>query len=96
MWYRKLIEELFGFEYRWEIYTPVAKRKYGYYVLPVLYGERFVGRIEAVADKKTGVLTVKRIWFEEGVRQTKKIFSAIDQCIRRFAKFNECTDILRL
>ena len=96
MWDRKLIEELFGFEYRWEIYTPVAKRKYGYYVLPILYGERFVGRIEAVADKKTRVLTVKKIWFEEGVRQTKKILSAIDQCIRRFAKFNECTDILKL
>jgi len=94
MWDRRLIEELFGFAYRWEIYTPAAKRKYGYYVLPVLYGERFIGRIEAAADKKAGVLTVKNIWFEEGIKQTKKMQAAIEQCIRRFAKFNECTGII--
>lgn len=94
MWDRRLIEELFGFAYRWEIYTPAAKRKYGYYVLPVLYGERFIGRIEAAADKKAGVLTVKNIWFEEGIKQTKKMQAAIEQCIRRFAKFNECAGII--
>lgn len=93
LWDRNLIRELFGFDYRWEIYTPAAKRKYGFYVLPVLYGECFVGRIEAVAEKKTGVLTVKNIWFEDGVRQTKKLISEIDKCVKRFAKFNECKEI---
>ena len=48
LWDRKLIEALFGFAYRWEIYTPAEKRSYGHYVLPVLRGERFAGRIEAV------------------------------------------------
>lgn len=90
LWDRNLIRELFGFDYKWEIYTPAAQRRYGFYVLPILYGERFVGRIEATADKKAGVLTVKNIWFEPDVKQTKKLLGALERCIRRFAKFNEC------
>ena len=91
LWDRSLIEQLWHFQYSWEIYTPPAKRKYGYYVLPMLYGADLIGRIEAVADKKNSVLTVKNIWFEPGVRQTKKLGTAIDQAVRRLAKFNGCT-----
>ena len=94
LWDRNLIKELFGFDYRWEIYTPAKKRKYGFYVLPVLYGDRFVGRIEAVAEKKTGVLTVKNIWFEEGIKQTKKLTAEMERCVKRFAKFNDCKEII--
>jgi uncharacterized protein YcaQ len=90
MWDRKLIRALFGFDYTWEIYTPADKRKYGYYVLPLLYGEAFVGRVEAVADKKTCTLTVKNIWYEENVKQTESLKSAVVNCIKRFAEFNEC------
>ena len=46
VWDRDLLERLFGFEYRWEVYVPAPKRRWGYYVLPLLYGDRFVGRIE--------------------------------------------------
>lgn len=94
MWDRKLIKALFGFEYKWEIYTPAKERKYGFYVLPILYGDSFVGRIEVVADVKKGVLIIKNIWFEEGVKQTKKLLSEIDKCVKRFAKFNKCDCIL--
>ena len=52
LWDRRLILALFGFDYKWEIYTPQDQRKYGYYVLPVLYGDSLVGRIEMVRDKK--------------------------------------------
>ncbi len=62
--------------------------------MPVLYGDRFVGRIEAVAEKKTGVLTVKNIWFEEGIKQTKKLALEMERCVRRFAKFNDCKEIM--
>ena len=93
MWDRKLIQTLFGFDYTWEIYTPPAKRKFGYYTLPVLYGEQFIGRIEAVSDTKAGVLRVKNLWYEDGVRQTKKLAHAIDMRIKRFARFNECKQI---
>ena len=93
LWDRKLIRALFDFDYTWEIYTPPAKRKFGYYVLPILYGERFIGRIEAVSQTKTGVLQVKNIWYEEGVRKTKKLDHSIAMRIKKLAKFNECHTI---
>ena len=94
MWDRKLIKALFGFEYTWEIYTPANKRKYGVYTLPLLWGERFVGRIEAVCERKTKTLIVKNIWYEHDIKQTKKLQSAVERCLKRFAKFNECDTVL--
>ena len=90
LWDRKLIEAIWGFRYSWEIYTPAVKRRYGYYVLPILYGQELVGRIEATADRKEKKLTVKNIWYEPGVRKTKKLESAMDYGIQRLARFNEC------
>ena len=95
MWDRKLIEALWGFRYTWEIYTPVSKRQYGYYVLPVLYGDRFAGRIEPKADRKTNTLTIQNIWLEPGVKRTKKLDGQIDRAVRRFAAFNGCSRIIR-
>ena len=92
-WDKSLVLALWDFQYAWEIYTPAAKRKYGYYTLPILYGDRFVGRIEAVADRKEKVLRVKGLWWEPGVRQTKKLEAALDQTLKRFCKFNECMEI---
>lgn len=94
LWDRKLIEALFNFRYSWEIYTPADKRKYGYYTLPILYGDRFVGRIEPVARYKAQALEIKNIWYEPGVRQTKKLDAALGRTIKRFARFNECKEIL--
>ena len=88
MWDKKLIRTIFGFDYTWEIYTPAVKRKYGMYVLPILYGQQFVGRIEAVCDRKTNTLAIKNIWYEEGIKRTKKLDAAIAACIKRFAAFN--------
>lgn len=59
---------LFGFDYRIEIFVPKAKRKYGYYVYPLLEGDRFVGRLEARADRSNDVLLVSQLWPEPGVR----------------------------
>lgn len=95
LWDRKLVEALWDYHYKWEIYTPADQRKYGYYVLPMLYGDRLVGRIEAAADRKAGALVVKNIWYEDGVRRTKKLAAAIDGAVRRLAKLNDCTGILR-
>lgn len=94
MWDRKLIRAVFGFEYSWEIYTPAPKRRYGYYVLPMVVGEGFAGRVEAVRDEKVSTLRVKHVWFEDGVRRTKKLEAAVGSAMRRLAKFNGCKEVM--
>jgi hypothetical protein len=95
IWDRKLIKALFNFDYAWEIYYPPDKRKYGHYVLPMIYGETFAGRIEATVDRKAKILTVKNIWYEEGFKQTKSFKKAEESMINRFTKFNDCTSLCR-
>jgi uncharacterized protein YcaQ len=65
-WDRQLLRSLFGFDYLWEVYVPAAKRRWGYYVLPLLYGDRFVGRIEPRIDRRTETLRVLGLWWEDG------------------------------
>nr|WP_238600749.1 crosslink repair DNA glycosylase YcaQ family protein [Metasolibacillus meyeri] len=93
LWDRKLINALFDFNYTWEIYTPASKRKFGYYVLPVLYGESFIGRAEIIAERKTKTLIVKNIWYENGIKLTPPLRKALEDCIQRFAVFNGCETI---
>lgn len=88
MWDRNLIKALFDFDYKWEIYTPVSQRKYGYYVLPILYGEGFAGRAEAVYDKKAKKLNVKNLWYEPTVKSTEKLKTKITAALNRLEKFN--------
>ncbi len=64
LWDRDRLDDLFGFNYRWEVYTPAAKRQYGHYVVPLLHGDRLVGRIELRADRVADALRVDNIWFE--------------------------------
>jgi uncharacterized protein YcaQ len=63
---RDRAEALWGFFYRLEMFVPKAKREYGYYVLPILLGDRLIGRIEPVMDRKAGVLQVKSVFAEKG------------------------------
>lgn len=89
MWDRNLIKDIFDFEYKWEIYTPQAERKYGYYVLPILYGERLIGRIEMVYGGKNKELNVSDIWYESNVKVTQKIERGIKSALRRFEEFSK-------
>jgi len=66
MWDRRLVKGLFGFDYIWEVYVPAAKRRHGYYVLPLLFGDRLIGRIEPRFERASGTLRIAGIWFEDG------------------------------
>ncbi|WP_027084833.1 winged helix-turn-helix domain-containing protein [Cohnella panacarvi] len=94
MWDRKLIRALFDFDYKWEIYTPAAERKYGYYVLPVLYGDALVGRIELVADKKAKRLNVARYWPEDAEETDEEFRRLLRERVERFAAFNDCEEVI--
>jgi hypothetical protein len=79
---RSRAEALWGFFYRLEMYVPAAKREYGYYVLPILRGDRIVGRIEPVHDRKAGVLRVNGVWWEPGVKPV-----SLDRPLRSLARW---------
>ena len=86
LWDRELIKQLFDFEYRWEVYKPAAERQYGYYVLPLLYGDRFVARIEPVMDKKSGILTIINWWWELGESLSPELTLAIRDAMISLAR----------
>lgn len=93
LWDRRLIKALFNFDYKWEIYTPVKERKYGYYVLPLLAGDELIGRVEPVCDKKGRTLQIKNVWFEDD-RKAQKWREGFCDCIGRFAAFNGCEKVV--
>ncbi len=70
VWDRDLLRSLFDFDYVWEVYVPAAKRRWGYYVLPILFGDRLVGRIEPRIDRQTRTLRVLDLWWETGFDPT--------------------------
>jgi uncharacterized protein len=80
-------EQLFGFRFRIEIYVPLAKRQHGYYVLPILHGERLIGRIDPKMDRRRGRLSINAIHAEPGVRQTRQTGRAVADAIERLGVF---------
>ena len=79
---RDRAEALWDYRYRLEMYVPKAKREYGYYVLPILRGDRLIGRIDPVLDRKTGVLKVNSVHWEPGVKPV-----SLRRPLRDLAKF---------
>jgi uncharacterized protein len=98
VWDRRLLRDLFGFDYLWEVYVPEAKRRWGYYVLPILYGDQFVGRIEPRIDRKAGVLRVLGLWWEKGVslRRDADLHSALADALEAHRQFAGVKKIARL
>jgi len=66
VWDRDFLRVLFGFDYLWEVYVPAAKRRWGYYVLPILFGDRLVGRIEPRIERRENTLRIVNVWWEDG------------------------------
>jgi uncharacterized protein len=90
---RDRLLRLFGFDYRIEIFVPPTKRKWGYYVYPLLEGDQFVGRVELKADRKKAVLEVKRLWAEVGVRWTDVRAEKLDAELARLARLVDVSTI---
>jgi uncharacterized protein len=82
---RKRMTELFEFDYQLEMYKPAAKRRWGYFALPILYGDRLVGKLDATADRKAGVLRVDAV--HEDAPFTKTMASAVDHEIEDLARW---------
>lgn len=87
LWDRELVRKVFDFDYSWEVYTPVIKRKFGYYVLPVLYGNDLIARFEPEKCKKGEPFTIKKWWWEPGVTVTDDMLEHIHRAIEDFAEY---------
>lgn len=90
---RDRIERLFGFEYRLECYVPDKKRKYGYYVMPILFGEKLVGRLDPHVDRKKHCLTIRGLWLEDGYSSGQEFVAKLNEKLGRMAEFNNCLEI---
>lgn len=84
---RKRAERLFGFNYRIEVFVPAAKRKYGYYVFPILEGDRLIGRIDMKCNRPAGLLNVAAFWPEDGVKLGKDRLRRLLSALERTARF---------
>jgi uncharacterized protein YcaQ len=93
MWDRSLLEPLFGFDWAWEVYMPETKRRWGYYVLPIVFRDRFVGRIEPRIDRARARVRVLGLWWEEGFapRRAEGFVEAMREALRAYLRFAKAT-----
>jgi uncharacterized protein YcaQ len=95
LWDTALLAGLFGFEYVWEGFFKPEKRRWGYYVLPVLFGDRFVGRIEPRIDRANARVEVLGLWWEDGFApgRTKGFVDAMREALRAYLRFADADRI---
>lgn len=86
LWDRTLLEALFDFHYRWEVYVPKAKRQYGYYVLPILCGAQLVGRIEPKRARPGKSFEIEKLWWESGKTADTDAFNQEVDSFRHFLR----------
>ncbi|MCF0056270.1 winged helix-turn-helix domain-containing protein [Dyadobacter sp. CY356] len=91
--FRHRLKDFFNFDYQIECFVPAAKRKYGYFSLPVLAGETFIARMDAKADRKQKILVVQNIHFET-IDLDQNIIEKFIQALKAFVKFNQCRGII--
>ncbi len=84
---RARTELVFGFRYRLEIYTPKGRREFGFYTMPVLHGDRLIGRVDPRMDRARGVLEVLAVHLEPGVRATAEVRKAVGSALRDLGRF---------
>jgi len=93
VWDRRRAVELFDFDYRLECYTPAGKRRYGYFTLPILRRGALAGRVDAKAQRRTGVFEVKNLALEPGVRISDRFVRDVAGAMQRLANWHGCPRI---
>jgi len=94
VWDRARASELFGFDYKIEVYTPAARRRYGYYSLPILHNGALVGRLDAKAHRKQAFFEVKAIHLEPGVPVSDGLVAGISGALRGCARWHNTPEIV--
>jgi uncharacterized protein YcaQ len=87
LWDRMLVYKLFDFQYSWEVYLPAEKRKYGYYVLPVLYQNKIIARMEPVKQESNKPLRIKNWWWEPNIPRTSTLKHSVENGLKLFAQY---------
>jgi len=87
---RKRIHALFNFDYQIECYVPEAKRRYGYYSLPILWDGKFVARMDCKAERKKSLLHILHLALEPGLIKTEDFAQALSKELEAFMRFNDC------
>jgi uncharacterized protein YcaQ len=89
VWDRKLLGSLFGFDYVWELFLPPAKRRWGWYVLPIVFRDRFVGRVEPRIERAEARVDVLDVWWEDGFvpRRAEGFVDAMRDALRAYQRF---------
>ncbi len=90
---RQRLQHWFDFDYQIEVYVPEAKRKIGYYSLPVLYGRDFIGQLDVKAERKSGVLLLQHLVLLPEVKLTAELALALKQALSDYARFNGCNSV---
>lgn len=90
---RQRIKNLFGFEYALECYVPAARRKFGYFTLPILWGENFVGRLDSKADRKKETFIVRKLALEPDLKTMDEFILFFANKLAEFARFNQCEKV---
>lgn len=91
---RDRTKRLFGFDYSLECYTPASKRKYGYFVLPILWGDKLIGRLDPKAERKKKTLIIRNLIFEPDFNTFEEFLPAFAAKLKKFARFNQCEEVV--
>jgi uncharacterized protein len=91
LWDRKAVQQLFNFNYLWEVYKPLAQRRWGYYVLPVFYGDRFIARLDSRLIGKTW--HILNWWWEDDVLPDADLYAALRSTFQNFLAYLQAQDI---
>jgi hypothetical protein len=90
---RSRVRERFGFDFKFECYLPKEKRNHGYFVLPILFGEEFVGRLDPKADRPGKTFLVRRLLLEPGADHAGALIPELGRALMDMARFNGCTRV---